>query len=88
MRRQGTPAPYEPLGGLVMRARIWHRLTQEELAERMATSASAISRLERGRHRPNIETLEKVGEALGIALIVGFEDAGELNLVRVPRVQT
>jgi transcriptional regulator with XRE-family HTH domain len=40
-------------------------LTQEDLAKRMRTSASAISRLESGFHFPSLETLRKVAAALG-----------------------
>jgi ribosome-binding protein aMBF1 (putative translation factor) len=40
-------------------------LTQEDLASRMGTSVSAISRLESGFHLPSIETLRKLAGALG-----------------------
>jgi transcriptional regulator with XRE-family HTH domain len=36
-------------------------LTQKDLAERIGTSHSAISRLESGQHRASIATLERVG---------------------------
>ncbi len=41
----------------------------------MGTSVSAISRLESGQHRPNIETLEKLGQAFGEQFVLGFEDS-------------
>jgi ribosome-binding protein aMBF1 (putative translation factor) len=41
------------------------KLTQDELASRMGTSISAISRLESGFHVPSLETLRKLAEALG-----------------------
>ena len=41
------------------------KITQEELASRMGTSVSAISRLESGFHVPSLETLRKLAQALG-----------------------
>lgn len=77
-------APYEALARMVIARRIRYDLTQEQLAHRMGTSVSAISRLESGQHRPNVETLEKLGEAFGERFIFGFEDqAGERELAAV-----
>lgn len=39
----------------------------------VGTSHSAISRLESGQHRASIATLERVGEALGLRLVVSLE---------------
>jgi HTH-type transcriptional regulator / antitoxin HipB len=47
-------------------------LSQGELAERMGTTQSAISRLEAGGVYPSIDTLEKVGNALHARLVVDF----------------
>ena len=56
------------------------------LAERMGTSISAISRLESGQHRPNVETLEKLGHAFGEQFVLGFEDStGTRDLATVRR---
>lgn len=77
-------APYEALARMVIARRIRYDLTQEQLADRMGTSVSAISRLESGQHRPNVETLEKLGWAFGERLVIGFEDAaGERELASV-----
>jgi transcriptional regulator with XRE-family HTH domain len=71
---------------MVIARRIRYGLTQEGLAERMHTSVPAISRLESGQHRPNVETLERLGEAFGERLVLGFEDAeGIRELVGVGR---
>jgi|AP95_1055475.scaffolds.fasta_scaffold30653_3 transcriptional regulator with XRE-family HTH domain len=43
-------------------------LTQSELAERLGTTQSAISRLESGRIQPSFETLERVASACGSAV--------------------
>lgn len=67
-------APFEALARMIIARRIRYGLTQEALAELMGTSVPAVSRLESGRHRPNVKTLERLGEAFGERLIVGFED--------------
>jgi transcriptional regulator with XRE-family HTH domain len=43
-------------------------LTQEQLAELLDRSVEAVSLLERGQVSPNFETLERLGERLGISL--------------------
>ncbi|MBC5811527.1 MAG: helix-turn-helix transcriptional regulator [Candidatus Eremiobacteraeota bacterium] len=53
------------IADLVILHRSRSGLKQEELASRMGTSVSAISRLESGFHVPSLETLRKLAEALG-----------------------
>ncbi|HEV2250023.1 MAG TPA: helix-turn-helix transcriptional regulator [Candidatus Limnocylindria bacterium] len=48
-------------------------LSQGQLAERMGTTQSAISRLEAGGVYPSIDTLEKIGRALHAKLVVEFD---------------
>jgi transcriptional regulator with XRE-family HTH domain len=48
-------------------------LTQEQLAERMGTSHSAISRIESGQHRSSVSTLERLAAALDARLVMAFE---------------
>lgn len=67
-------APYEALARMVIARRIRYGLTQRQLAERMGTSVSAISRVENGTHRPSVETLERLARAFGERLVLGFED--------------
>ena len=43
-------------------------LTQADLAQRVGTTQSAISRLENGRVRPSIETIERLAKACGATL--------------------
>ena len=57
-----------------MMLRAHHNLTQEQLAARIGTTKSAISRLENGRHKPNVDTLNRVARAFGKRLVIGFED--------------
>ncbi|RMH80602.1 MAG: XRE family transcriptional regulator [Actinomyces sp.] len=48
-------------------------LTQQELAERMGTTKSVISRIESGQHRTSTETLRRLAEALDGHAVVGFD---------------
>lgn len=74
-RERGRLEPFEAIARQVILRRGELRLTQKELAERVGTSHSAISRLESGQHRASIATLERVGEALGLRLVVSLEPA-------------
>jgi len=67
--------PYADLAKFVVRLRAREGLSQEELARRMGTTKAAISRLESGRHRPTMETLRRLAEALGGRLLVTIEMA-------------
>jgi ribosome-binding protein aMBF1 (putative translation factor) len=60
------------LASALIGARAHAGLTQEELAERMGTSQSAIARLESGRSRPSTTTLAKLAAATGTKLRVSF----------------
>jgi len=48
-------------------------LTQQEVATAAGTSHTAISRLERGAHTPNLETLRKIAAVLDEELLVCFQ---------------
>ena len=48
-------------------------LTQEQLAQRMHTTQSAVARLESGRTRPSTSTLERLAQATGTKLKINFE---------------
>jgi ribosome-binding protein aMBF1 (putative translation factor) len=77
-------APFEQIARMIIGRRIELNITQEELAERMGTSASAISRIESGQHATSVTTLERLAEALEAKLVVGFEtEAGDRELVTV-----
>jgi transcriptional regulator with XRE-family HTH domain len=54
-------------------ARISAGLTQEQLAERMETSQSAVARLESGRSLPSARTLQRFAKATGTKLRISFE---------------
>jgi ribosome-binding protein aMBF1 (putative translation factor) len=67
-------APYEALARMVIRFRMDRNLSQSQLAELVGTTNSAISRLESGTHRPNVETLQKLAHAFKRQLVIGFAD--------------
>lgn len=76
-REQRRVAGFEELARLVIRHRARLGLSQKELAERVGTSHSAISRIESGRHRTSVATLKRLAEALDLRLVVGFESGPE-----------
>jgi transcriptional regulator with XRE-family HTH domain len=62
-------------------------LSQRELAERMGTTQSVISRLEEGGGARNrIDTLAHVAEALGRHLVVSFPETVPAELVDAVQV--
>lgn len=75
-RERARLDPFEAIARQVILRRGELGLTQKELAERVGTSHSAISRLESGQHRASIATLERVSEALGLRLVVSLEPVG------------
>ncbi len=66
-------APYEEIARLVIKHRRALNLSQAELATRMGTSHSAISRIESGQHRTSVATLQRLAAALELRFVVGFE---------------
>lgn len=59
----------------IIEARSRAGLTQDELAKRMHTSQSSIARLESGRGKPSVSTLEKLAAATDSKLRLTFEPA-------------
>ena len=56
----------------IIKLRIEQGLSQQELADKIGTKQSAISRLENGEYNPSIDFLNKVAKALGKELLVKF----------------
>ena len=54
-------------------ARLHAHLTQAEIASRMGTTESAVSRLESGRVKPSTRTLERYAKATGHRLSIRLE---------------
>ena len=77
LKRKGFTEAYEGLEdeyALVrelLAARSRAGLTQEEVAESMGTTKSAVSRLEAiGKHSPSVTTLKKYAQAVGCEVVI------------------
>jgi ribosome-binding protein aMBF1 (putative translation factor) len=75
-------APYEAIARFVIQRRAELGLTQEQLAERMSTSHSAISRIESGQHQTSVATLQRLADALEVRFVMGFESGPPERPVR------
>ena len=75
--------PFEEIARMVIMRRAQLGLTQQELADRMGTTKSAVSRIESGQHRTSTETLRRLAEALDSHAVIGFEVDSEQHLVRL-----
>lgn len=77
--RPGYAKAYAKLGSeyelasAIIAARAEAGLTQEQLAKRMATTRTAIARLESGRRLPSTRTLQRLAAATGHQLRITFE---------------
>ncbi len=82
--RKGYEEEYEKLqiGEQLVRLRLQAKLTQAQVAKRVGTTASAISRYENAEYdRYEIQTLRKIVEACGGELVIamrGPEDKGRV----------
>jgi ribosome-binding protein aMBF1 (putative translation factor) len=78
--------PRRELASLMMIRRAELNISQQELADRMGTSVSVISRLERSRQDLSLATLQRLATALDTKLVCSFEpnQAGALTRVVVP----
>jgi transcriptional regulator with XRE-family HTH domain len=74
----GVKAAYDALEGeyalarALIQARQASGLTQEELAERMHTTQSAVARWESGKHLPSCQTLQRIARATNTDLRISF----------------
>ncbi|MFH1968319.1 MAG: helix-turn-helix transcriptional regulator [bacterium] len=57
---------------MIIERRIKQGLTQAELAKKIGTKQSAISRLERGTYNPTVAFLKNLAEALDVELRISF----------------
>lgn len=64
----GRPSLYPQIGLEIMVARKRARLNQRELGKRLGISHAAVSDLERGESRPNLDNLAVIANALGVPL--------------------
>ena len=65
--------PEYELARSIIALRIRRGLTQNELAERMSTTQSVISRLESGSAKPSLATLERLAKALDARVVARLE---------------
>jgi predicted transcriptional regulator len=63
---------YQILSDMV-RLRNKKKITQKELAKKIGTTQSALSRFEMGDVNPSLDFLKKVANALGTKLVVRLE---------------
>ena len=56
-------------GAALRRARLRAGLTQDEVARRAGVPQPAVARIERGRVTPRVDTLDRLLEACGYALV-------------------
>ena len=64
--------PRYELISLIIKTRLEQNLTQEELAKRIGTKKSNISRLESGNYNPSLDFIIKVAEAFGKKVPLDF----------------
>jgi ribosome-binding protein aMBF1 (putative translation factor) len=65
--------PFEQIARVVLIRRARLGLSQQDLAERMGTTASVISRIESGQHRTSTETIRRLADALEGHAVLGFD---------------
>lgn len=76
--RPGVKAAYDALEhefaflDEVLTARAASGLTQAQVAERIGTTQSAVARLESGKAKPSIATLQRYADALGYRVEIRF----------------
>ena len=56
------------IGANIRCARVRRHLTQDDLAQAVHTTRQTISNYETGRSRPDVETLQRLADALGVEL--------------------
>lgn len=66
-------APQYELISAVIRKRIERKMTQAQLAKKMGTKQSVISRLESGNANPTLSFMREVATALGSELKISFK---------------
>lgn len=65
--------PFEQLARVVIMRRAKLGLSQRDLAQRMGTTPSVISRIESGQHRTSPETIRRLAQALDGQALFGFD---------------
>jgi transcriptional regulator with XRE-family HTH domain len=55
------------LGRNLRQARLDRKMTQEEVAERSGVHATEVSRIESGKRDPQVSTVQRLAEAVGLS---------------------
>jgi ribosome-binding protein aMBF1 (putative translation factor) len=63
-QEQARLEPYEQIARIVIQRRLELGLSQQQLAKRMGTSPSAVSRIERGQHPASPQMLQRLATTL------------------------
>lgn len=66
-------APEYELISAIIDKRLKKKMSQKDLAYKIGTGQSAISRLESGESNPSFKFLQKVAQALGARLNISFQ---------------
>lgn len=66
------------VGKEIKKARLYRKLTQKQLADRLGTKQKVITRWENGNQLPTLKTMERIGKALGAqTMTIGMKDLVE-----------
>ena len=57
----------------IIKQRIHLKMSQKDLAKRLGTKQSAVSRLESGTYNPTLSFLKRLGKALESDLVISFK---------------
>lgn len=71
---------YKDIRKLIVSERKKQNITQKELSRLTNLSQSNISNIERGMMKPTIDSLKRIGDALGKRLVISFEDWEDYEL--------
>lgn len=76
------------IGANIRRARTRRHLTQDDLAQTVHTTRQTISNYETGRSRPDVETLQRLADALGVELteLLGGEPSPDARRAALRRL--
>ncbi len=64
-------ATYRAIAAIVIDGRAARRWTQQQLAEKIGTTNTAVSRIESGRHAVSLDTLQRLSTALDVTFTIG-----------------
>ena len=79
LKNEGVKKEYERLRpefellDKIIALRLKQKMTQKQLAKKLDTKQSAISRLEKGMINPTVDFLNKLASAFGKKLVVEFK---------------